>query len=73
MDKEIKWTPVEPGDHLMTLDDFEECVKIGGFIDYDGFGEFATATHVSDVEVWPSSFDRSKVDPIFTHVCWYNR
>ena len=58
---------------LLTLEEFEDMIKCGGFIDYDGFGELATETHVSNIRVYPSSFDRSKVDPKFTHVCWYNR
>jgi len=68
---------VEPLDDigdLLTLEDFEECVRTGMFIDYDGFGHPATESEM-DGDVWlkPSTFERSAIDPRWTHVNWYNR
>lgn len=61
------------GNH-MTRKEFVEQCKAGSFIDYDGFGEYATATHVSDVRVNPSDVKNGGwLDSFFTHVVWYNR
>lgn len=66
--------PIEPkcGD-LMTLAEFADCVKSTLFIDYDGFGELATATEVSDITVQPSKFSSMSIPLWATHVLWHNR
>lgn len=38
----------------MTTKRFVECVKSGGFIDYDGFGYYATKNKMTDKVVYPS-------------------
>lgn len=71
---------------LMTVEDFAECVKTGGFIDYDGWGNLAIVDKCSSLTVTPSSFKKGKCfTAIFehrdqidipdwaTHVVWYNR
>lgn len=71
-----KMTPIDHDcGHLITRAAFEESVRTGMFIDYDGFGEYATATEVSDVVVKPSRLgERGFVWPPWaTHVLWYNR
>lgn len=65
--------PVDEGDHLVTIDDFAECVRRHYYIDYDGFAEWATETHVSDKRVDPSGFLKAKRPTWATHVAWYNR
>ena len=62
----------EDGD-LMTLDEFVECCLDGGFIDYDGSGNYATATHESDIDIYPSDVTSGNYRKDFTHVVWYNR
>jgi len=62
----------EYGDH-MTIEKFRECVAYGGFIDYDGSGNFATATQMSNFEVSPSAFPSMEVPKWATHVVWFNR
>jgi hypothetical protein len=52
----------------MTFEEFEELLE--DLDDYDGGGEYATATETSNLEFEPSSFKRK---PGFTHVVWYNR
>lgn len=67
--------PLNPhcGD-LFTIDEFVKQVKSGHFIDYDGFGEYATATEVSDIMVHPSDIERGEKHPAgYTHVVWYNK
>lgn len=70
---------------LRPLDDFHtechmpmakwlDCVRAGSFIDYDGCGDLATATHYSDMVVIPSMVKPGWKPPAWaTHVCWYNR
>lgn len=72
---EPKLEPIDPDDAHMTWEDFLDSCESGSFIDYDGFGELATATHVSEIQVSPSSALRStyKRPAWSTHVVWYNK
>jgi hypothetical protein len=70
----IKFRKLEADDHLMTWDEFVKDCLDGNLIDYDGFGELATATEVSNVSVSPETTLRSNEKPEWaTHVVWYNR
>lgn len=73
-------TKLEPLDDIgrhMTMENFLECVKTGAFIDYDGYGVLATATHQggeTKQKIRPSDIKKGKnPDPYWTHVMWYNR
>jgi len=74
--KEPKFEPIpDYGDH-MTWEDFVSAVKTGGFIDYDGHGNLATATECSDKNIVPSQITRPSGfnKPSWcSHVVWYNR
>jgi len=64
---------------LMTVEEFEDSVECGAFIDYDGFGHWCNAETgklLSDVDVYPSdvgslSYKSQRVQ--WTHILWYNR
>ena len=61
---------------LMTIDSFEQCCKDGGFIDYDGYGNYATAFKMSNKTIRPSQVvNGTKLfnNPEFTHVVWFNK
>jgi hypothetical protein len=61
------------GDH-MTLEKFVEHVVQGMFIDYDGSGNYATATAMySDLTVSPSDVTSGDLKTQFTHVVWFNK
>jgi hypothetical protein len=60
------------GDH-MTMETFVNCCKDGGFINYDGSGNYATATEMSDISVSPSDIMSGVYRKDFTHVVWFNR
>ena len=62
----------EYGDH-MTLENFIDCCKSGVFIDYDGFGHYATNKEESNILIKPSDIKAKKYREDFTHVVWYNR
>lgn len=63
---------VDDGAH-MRLEEFIEAVNQGAFIDYDGYGKYATATEVSNKIILPSHIEDGNIDRSFTHVLWYNR
>jgi len=70
---------IEEEDDLMTIDEFLECVRDGAFVDYDGFGNWATATKKlggwHSEGVFPSRvLSGRNVPPAWaTHVVWYNK
>lgn len=58
-------------EYMMTLKEFIESVKNGGFVDSDGFGFYATETHHDDsVFVYPSMINITPKG--VTHILWYN-
>lgn len=60
------------GDH-MTLKKFISCVKSGGFINYDGFGQYASKTQISDITILPSDIHADAYRKDFSHIVWFNR
>lgn len=71
--KDFKLEKQDDIGNLMTLEDFVEACDCGGFIDYDGYGYYATADKQSDVVISPSDVSLELVREDFTHVKWYNR
>lgn len=76
--KRLKQTPtVEYGKEwngqIYTLEEFIKMCEVGGFIDYDGFGNYATESAKSDIEVIPSDIKEKIYRTDFTHVIWFNR
>lgn len=57
----------------MPLGEFLQAVECNAFIDYDGFGELATETHCSDIEIYPSQVKETAFPDWCTHIVWYNR
>ena len=60
---------------LIPLDEFKGACDCGAFIDYDGFGHYATKHQMDgDYEVRPSNVVKGEVAPEWaTHVMWFNR
>lgn len=59
---------------LMPLQEWQECVECGGFIDSDGSGNPATSTHRGNAGLYPSYAKAKRPIPTWaTHVCWYNK
>jgi len=63
----------EDGTQYLTLDEFIEQVKLGVYNDFDGYGVYATETHISNKIVYPSGIARGEIDRSFTHIAWYNK
>ena len=61
----------------MPLAQFVECVKSGGFIDYDGTGYYANDhEYFPDYSARPSEIKSGQIKGKkhkFTHVLWFNR
>lgn len=58
---------------VMSLESFIECVKDGGFIDYDGFGYYVKDGKESNVMIIPSDVKRKRIRTDFDTVIWFNR
>jgi len=71
--KDPKWEPIPDYGHVMTVEEFYECCDDGGFIDYDGTGNYAVKDMMSNVEITPSKILKIGINKRFTHVVWFNR
>jgi len=58
---------------VMSIEHFVECVKCGGFIDYDGFGHYVKDGQETDIEIYPSDVKHNMVRKDFDTIVWYNR
>ena len=70
----MRAVPTTYGD-LMTLSQFQEAVKSACFIDYDGYGYYATEHEMDESHVVSPShvFRGEKAPEWVTHVMWFNR
>jgi len=71
MPYELKKLP-DYGD-VMPLKDFLNCVKSGGFIDYDGFGYYVKDNQESDIMIHPSDLHYKAIRKDFDTIIWFNR
>lgn len=58
---------------VMNLKDFIECVKDGGFIDYDGYGNYIKDGKMSDITINPSDIQSGSIRDDFDTIIWFNR
>jgi hypothetical protein len=78
MSEGIELTPIPKDSDHMTIEEFVECCQSRSFIDYDGFGEWATKDEVMSGNpadwVSPSEIVNGLIPPKWaTHIVWYNR
>ncbi len=71
--KRPKFSPIPAHGTLLSWDEFLDDVQNGMLEDYDGHGDLATATEVSNVGISPSDLSYFMRPSWATHVCWYNR
>ena len=69
---ELKRDIPEYGD-VMSLQDFVDAVKDGGFIDYDGSGEYVKDGKMSGIAIHPSDVQYGAVRDDFDTIVWFNR
>ena len=60
------------GDH-MTFEQFKQACESGCFIDYDGSGNYANETQMTDIGISPSDFEDNTYLTNYSHVVWFNR
>lgn len=58
---------------LYMLEYFKDMVNNGVFIDYDGYGYYATENAKSDIVIMPSDIIENIYRDDFTHIIWFNR
>ena len=54
----------------MPLKEFLECVECGGFIDYDGSGNYIFENKMTNISIHPSD---KKHRTEFTEIIWFNK
>ena len=60
------------GDH-MKLGKFIQACQTGGFINYDGYGYYATIKLMTGIVILPSQVKEGTIDRRWSHVVWFNR
>jgi hypothetical protein len=58
---------------IMTLEEFIKCVKSGGFIDYDGSGNYLEFNKMTNIDIYPSDVEFNKIRTQFDRIIWFNR
>lgn len=58
---------------VMTLTDFIANVKCGGFIDYDGSGNYIKDGKMTNISIYPSDIKKNAVRREFDTIIWFNR
>jgi hypothetical protein len=71
--KPYKLEPVPDYGDVMSLIDFIDCVKEGGFIDYDGYGRYIINNYMTDIEIYPTDVKNNYLRKEFDTIIWFNR
>ena len=58
---------------VMSLEEFIDCCKSGGFIDYDGHGSYVKDGQRTDITVYPSDVEHGAIRKEFDKIIWFNR
>ena len=58
---------------VMTLKHWLECVDCGGFIDYDGHGNYVRDGKKSNITIHPSDVRHDSIRDDFDTIIWFNR
>jgi hypothetical protein len=58
---------------VMTLKHWLECVNSGGFIDYDGSGNYVRDGKESNISIYPSDVRHNSIRNDFDTIIWFNR
>ena len=64
---------INKDDHVMSLSNFINNVKGGGFIDYDGSGNYVKDGKITNITIYPSDVKHDSIRPGFDTIVWYNR
>lgn len=58
---------------VMSLKEFISCCRCGGFINYDGSGNYVKDGKMSDIDVYPSDVKNRCIRKDFDTIIWFNR
>lgn len=72
---DVEWKEIPDYGRLLTIEEWIECVDGGGFIDYDGSGNYSDGKRMSNMSVSPSDVDNDQImkNEEFTHIVWFNK
>jgi hypothetical protein len=73
MAQEPKFRDIPKYGDRMLLDEFIECCNDGGFIDYDGSGNYVKDGMMSDISIYPSDVKFDSIRKDFDEIVWFNR
>lgn len=59
--------------NVMSLNEFIENVNDGGFIDYDGYGNYIMNNQKTDIVIYPSDVRNDSIRYEFDTIIWFNR
>lgn len=73
--KDIKFGKIPKYGDKMVIKEWLDCCKTNFFIDYDGWGYYATAKRMSEVKVRPSDTEAPDfaIPEWATHIVWFNK
>lgn len=69
----VSLKPIPEYGDVMTVEEFAECCSCGGFIDYDGYGKYATSSQMTNIIARPSEIKKQGLDKRFAFVVWFNQ
>lgn len=58
---------------VMSLNNFISNVKCGGFIDYDGSGNYIKGDKMTNISIYPSDVNFNSIRKEFDKIIWFNR
>lgn len=58
---------------VMSLKGFIECCESGGFIDYDGSGDYVKDGKRYNISIYPSDVENNAIRKDFDTIVWFNR
>jgi hypothetical protein len=59
--------------HVMQISKFIESCRSGGFIDYDGNGNYIEGDKMTSINIYPSDVKHGAIRPGFDKIVWFNR
>ena len=58
---------------VMTLNQFKNNVKNGGFVDYDGYGHYIDGDKMTDIIIYPSDVKHHSLRHKLNKIIWFNK
>lgn len=71
--KEPEFEEIPKYGDVFSLEHFIDNCNCGGFIDYDGFGQYARDGKMSNIEIRPSDIKNGAIRKDFDSVVWFNK